>query len=77
MSIIFSAKESLYKALYPSVKFYFGFEAASLIFFEQNELTFTMNQDLGTAVLKEQLIEVFYQENFDLILTECVINAGW
>lgn len=30
-SLIFSAKESLYKALYPTVKRYFGFDAASVV----------------------------------------------
>lgn len=74
LSIIFSAKESLYKALYPSVKAFFSFDAASLISFDENKLTFTINQIQGNGVLKGQLIEVYYQENFDLLLTECIIN---
>lgn len=40
--ITFSAKESLFKALYPQVKRFFGFEAARICELEQSESRFTL-----------------------------------
>ena len=41
-TLIFSAKESLYKALYPEVRKFFGFEAASLLEIDEVNQTFLM-----------------------------------
>jgi len=40
--IAFSAKESLFKALYPQVRHFFGFEAARICELEQHENRFTL-----------------------------------
>lgn len=40
LTIIFSAKESLYKALYPKVKKFFGFEVAAVTSIDVNEGSF-------------------------------------
>ncbi|MBE0361870.1 enterobactin synthetase component D [Pseudoalteromonas ulvae UL12] len=76
LTIIFSAKESLYKALYPSVKRFFGFDAASLISFDDKKLVFILNNDLTTAIRQGQVIDVYYQQRHDLVLTECVFTAA-
>jgi 4'-phosphopantetheinyl transferase EntD len=41
LTLIFSAKESLYKALYPIVKQFFGFEAAAITHINFSQSTFT------------------------------------
>lgn len=48
LAIVFSAKESLFKALYPQVRHLFGFEAARLCEFNQqeNRFTFELTRDL-------------------------------
>ncbi|NTF35018.1 4'-phosphopantetheinyl transferase family protein [Rhizobium skierniewicense] len=52
-TMIFSAKESFFKAVYPFVKAYFGFEAMSVtgIDWRGERLAFRANADLGGAVL--------------------------
>jgi 4'-phosphopantetheinyl transferase EntD len=49
-TLIFSLKESFFKAAYPHVKFYFDFPAISLthIDWEQGRVLFELNQQLGT-----------------------------
>ena len=42
LTLIFSAKESLYKALYPSVKKFFGFEAAAVKKIDSQNKEFTI-----------------------------------
>ncbi|PIQ27904.1 hypothetical protein COW36_08815 [bacterium (Candidatus Blackallbacteria) CG17_big_fil_post_rev_8_21_14_2_50_48_46] len=46
-TLVFSAKESLYKALYPEVHHFFGFEAASLSLLQPNQLELRLTQDLN------------------------------
>jgi enterobactin synthetase component D len=50
-TLIFSAKESFFKAAYPWVKAYFGFEAMSVtgIDWHGGHLTFRVNSDLGKS----------------------------
>lgn len=42
LTLVFSAKESLYKCLYPQVQTYFGFEAARVIAFDVMQRTFSI-----------------------------------
>lgn len=51
LTLVFSAKETLFKALYPLVKQYFGFEKASLLSIDKNLGTYKIkiNSDLGTG----------------------------
>lgn len=48
LTLVFSAKESLFKALYPEVGFYFGFEAAVLTNIDAatNKFTLVLTEDL-------------------------------
>lgn len=47
LSLIFSAKESLYKALYPQVKCYFGFEDAALTEVTESNFSIKLINDLS------------------------------
>lgn len=51
LTLVFSAKETLFKALYPLVKEYFGFEKASLLSIDTHLRTYKIkiNSDLGTG----------------------------
>ncbi|NMM39593.1 4'-phosphopantetheinyl transferase family protein [Pseudoalteromonas arctica] len=71
LTVIFSAKESVFKALYPSVKQFFGFEAAKLIAFNERQLQFKITQTLSEQVPQDTCVTVFYQCNNEQVLTEC------
>ena len=53
-SLIFSIKESFFKAAYPSTGYYFGFEAVRVneIDFTLNQFTLTLCQDLNATLVK-------------------------
>lgn len=65
LTLVFSAKESIFKALYPHVKRYFEFDSAQLSYFclEQGYIEFTLTEDLtseyvaGTKVSGHFVIE--------------------
>ncbi|NQX87801.1 MAG: 4'-phosphopantetheinyl transferase superfamily protein [Halioglobus sp.] len=46
LTIAFSAKEALYKGLYPDVQRFFGFEAASIVEYKEDVLYLELNEDL-------------------------------
>lgn len=50
MTLIFSAKESLFKALFPTVRCFFGFEEASCLSIDHQHLTLELHSQ------KEQLV---------------------
>jgi len=62
-TLIFSAKESLYKTLYPSVKKFFGFEAAYLSFFDYEKGQFELSLMPESDLLKESIPQS-YQGHF-------------
>ncbi|RZQ51489.1 phosphopantetheinyl transferase [Pseudoalteromonas phenolica] len=74
LSVIFSAKESIYKALYPFVKKYFGFDKARLIAFNETVLTFKIMHDLSKQVQTGLEVNVHYQLINDLIFTQCLLE---
>ncbi|MFC3033668.1 4'-phosphopantetheinyl transferase [Pseudoalteromonas fenneropenaei] len=71
LTLIFSAKESIFKALYPSVRKFFGFEAARLIAFSHNQLQFEMQTTLCPQVPAGLVLSVHYQTRELWLLTEC------
>lgn len=71
LTLVFSAKESIFKALYPSVKRFFGFEAAALIAFDVEKLHFRITQPLSDLVPVGTEVTVFYQLFEGWLLTEC------
>ncbi|MFY8298141.1 4'-phosphopantetheinyl transferase family protein [Pseudoalteromonas sp. SS15] len=75
LSVIFSAKESIYKALYPFVKKYFGFDKAKLIAFSETILTFKIMHNLSKQVQTSLEVNVHYQLIDDLVFTQCLFEA--
>ncbi|AWK40913.1 4'-phosphopantetheinyl transferase superfamily protein [Photorhabdus laumondii subsp. laumondii] len=73
-TLAFSVKESLYKALYPQVKRFFGFEAAEIIALslENNEITLALRETLtphypAGTLFRGQFI-IYPQEILTLII---------
>lgn len=64
--LIFSAKESLFKCLYPLVKVFFGFQDAEMVSFQNQKFQFRLKKKLGLQWKKGALIEggVLYEKKF-------------
>ncbi|MBU2711126.1 4'-phosphopantetheinyl transferase family protein [Zooshikella harenae] len=79
LTLAFSAKESLYKALYPHVKQFFGFETAELIELNTLEQSFRLQltEDLSVNYKAGDCFRGMYsyQEGFVCTLIMC-INSG-
>ncbi|RVU34503.1 4'-phosphopantetheinyl transferase superfamily protein [Rheinheimera riviphila] len=71
LTLLFSAKESIFKALYPSVNQYFGFEAAALTGFNESYLWFSITTALSAAVPAGSKVTVRYQLFDAWLCTEC------
>jgi enterobactin synthetase component D len=71
LTLVFSAKESIFKALYSSVKRFFGFEAAALQHFDNSSLTFRITTRLSDLVPEGAQVTVYYQVFDGWLLTEC------
>ena len=69
VTLVFSAKESIFKALYPSVGEYFGFEACELIELDpvKQSLCFRLIQDLSTYWQAESILNVSYLSMDDML----------
>ncbi|WP_408951687.1 4'-phosphopantetheinyl transferase [Lysobacter sp. Hz 25] len=50
LAVVFSAKESLYKALYPQVGRFFGFEAMRIVRIEAERIVFAATEELSATV---------------------------
>lgn len=72
LSIVFSAKESIYKALYPSVNKFFGFEKAKLVRFDPHTLTFKITEQLSEQVSQGLELVVHYHIAPELVFSECM-----
>lgn len=75
LSVIFSAKESIYKALYPFVKKFFGFDKARLISFTETMLTFEIMHCLSGQIQKGLRVNVHYQVIDGFVFTQCLFEA--
>ncbi|GMM83339.1 4'-phosphopantetheinyl transferase [Pseudoalteromonas sp. MTN2-4] len=75
LSVIFSAKESIYKALYPFVKKYFGFDKAKLIACSETILTFKIMYNLSKQVQTGLEVNVHYQLTDGLVFTQCLFET--
>lgn len=69
LTIAFSAKESLFKALYPHVKCYFDFLDVALISMDQHAVIFRLLRDLSKERLAGQDYRVNYLLNNGYVLT--------
>ncbi|UTV27195.1 4'-phosphopantetheinyl transferase family protein [Photobacterium atrarenae] len=61
LTSIFSAKESIFKALYPQVQAYFDFLDVALVSFEQGSLWFELRRELSPGLPKGRRGRVDYQ----------------
>lgn len=68
-TLIFSAKESLFKALYPQVKKFFGFEAARLEGIAAGRLRMRLMEDLGAGLRAGQLFTGVWAEQPGQVFT--------
>lgn len=68
-TIIFSAKESLYKALYPIVETFFGFHDAEVIKFDNNSLHIKLLRQDNKFSLFNKPISIEYLKAEELIFT--------
>ncbi|WIG71107.1 4'-phosphopantetheinyl transferase superfamily protein (plasmid) [Photobacterium damselae] len=73
-TLIFSAKESIYKSLYRDVGQMFGFEAVRLEKVQGNKLTFLVINSLCDRWFKGALIDVFYQITRGNVYTLSVVE---
>lgn len=71
LTLIFSAKESLFKAIYKEVGRYFDFSAAQVTSFEltKNELTLTIIQELSLTIPCGKQFQCKYEIRDDLVMT--------
>ena len=76
-TLIFSAKESIFKALYPFVQDYFGFESFRVkdINIHQKSITFTISKPFQYKTKLQENHTVHYQKNKDLFLTSFLIRG--
>ncbi|MCF6441535.1 4'-phosphopantetheinyl transferase superfamily protein [Pseudoalteromonas luteoviolacea] len=72
LTLVFSAKESIYKALYNVVQTFFGFDAAKLIGHDAKQLRFALTTSLHPTLPAGTEITVYYQTSDEMVLTECV-----
>ncbi|MBQ4813179.1 4'-phosphopantetheinyl transferase superfamily protein [Pseudoalteromonas luteoviolacea] len=72
LTLVFSAKESIYKALYGQVQNFFGFDAARLVSCSDNTLCFALTSSLHETLPQGFEITVYYQCANNMVLTECV-----
>jgi 4'-phosphopantetheinyl transferase EntD len=70
-TLAFSAKESLFKALYPSVGYYFDFSVANITQFnsESNSFTLVLTEDLTAELTKGTEFNGFFQQIEQQVLT--------
>jgi enterobactin synthetase component D len=84
LTLAFSAKESLFKALYFSVKKYFDFLDVTIISFQDKSsadnssllsLTLELNIDLNENIGKGRIFKIFYQWQDAGVLTFISVNV--
>lgn len=69
-TLVFSAKETLFKALYPKVQSYFGFDAANIYASpSQGKLLLKLTHTLGADCIADQIYEMQYILYPDYVLT--------
>ena len=71
LTLIFSAKESLFKALYPAVGRYFDFLDVRLssINLDGNSLAFTLRHDLSMHLFRGYTVTVHWQQLANAVVT--------
>lgn len=78
VTLVFSAKESIFKALYPSVEEYFGFEACELIDFDplEKSLKFRLVSSLNRVWTADKELNVRYFP-LPIEIEKVTANPSW
>ena len=74
-TLVFSAKETLFKAIYKDVGYIFGFEVATVTDIRQDTLTIRLNQTLSDVWPQGSLINIRYMFQADCVYTLLLIGA--
>ncbi|MCL1125679.1 4'-phosphopantetheinyl transferase family protein [Shewanella surugensis] len=77
MTLVFSAKESIYKALYPKIKQFFNFDAVTItaLNLEQQVLTLELSKDWSSTFQQGQRFECHYLRFERSFLTTITVFA--
>ncbi len=76
LTLIFSAKESLFKALYPRVGFYFDFHAAKIIKINMDSCDFSLEltQDLNQGLVKGDVFKGKFMRQSNTVFTSIFLT---
>ena len=71
LTMVFSAKESIFKALYPWARRYFDFTAARLVSVDRpaRQMVFMITESLGSLVGRGLLLKVDYRLSAETVIT--------
>jgi enterobactin synthetase component D len=74
VTLVFSAKEAIYKAIYPLVKHFFDFTAASVVAISNTKIQFVLHHSALPELIDMTPIEVAYRIEKNQVLTTCIIK---
>lgn len=77
VTLIFSAKEAIYKALYPIVKHMFDFSAASVVAVSNTNIRFILHNHALPELVDMTPIDVSYRIEDNSVLCACVIENSF
>jgi enterobactin synthetase component D len=77
VTLVFSAKEAIYKAVYPLVRHFFDFTAASVIAISNTKIQFVLHNHALPELIDMTPIEVAYRIENNQVLTACVIQKAF
>jgi enterobactin synthetase component D len=75
-TIAFSAKESLFKALYPRVQRSFGFDAARVVSLSANRLSLALTADLNPTLRADRRFDIAVERRDGAALTWLCVPTG-
>ncbi len=75
-AVLFSAKEALYKAIYPSVRRFVGFTEVSSVAFGSDTIRFTLPSDICEGLDGMDTVDVSYLIGDGLVYTMCHLARG-
>jgi enterobactin synthetase component D / holo-[acyl-carrier protein] synthase len=75
LTLVFSAKEAVFKAIYHDVGYVFGFDKVKVIKVERSSLILEIGEDLSELWVKGDRISIHYEISNDLVFTLAAISA--
>ncbi|NJM32156.1 MAG: 4'-phosphopantetheinyl transferase superfamily protein [Limnobacter sp.] len=77
LTIVFSAKEALFKAIYPEVGYVFGFEEAAVLRISKEVVTLEIQRDLSDVWLAKTQVNVLYKVKDSLVYSWAVLKPAY